>query len=87
VISNEQGLQEEAVNCFQELYKAQPNLVISDQLAVLKNYPRMVSEEDNCRLYEPVTLVELLSTLKSLKVSKSLVLMDGLWSFFWLFLI
>jgi hypothetical protein len=31
----------------------------------------MVSEEDNCRLFEPVTSAELLSTLKSLKASKS----------------
>jgi hypothetical protein len=60
VISSNQDLQVEVVGYFQNIYKAQPNLCISDQLAVLKNYPRMFTEEDNLRVTEPVTSTEIL---------------------------
>jgi hypothetical protein len=46
VITCNQGLQKEAVGFFQNIFKAQENLSISDQLAVLRNYPRMFSEEE-----------------------------------------
>jgi hypothetical protein len=71
VISSNQELQAEAVEYFQNLYKDQPKLAITDQLAVLKNYPRMFTKEDNIRMVEPVTSAEILSTLKDFKSSKS----------------
>jgi len=45
-------------------------LAISDQLAILRNYPRLFTEEEGIRLAEPVTLEEILSTLKGFKCSK-----------------
>jgi hypothetical protein len=86
VISSDQGLQLEAVDFFQQLYKAQPNLDITDQLAVLKNYPRMFSVEDSCRMFEPVTSAEIMSTLKRFKASKSPGLDGWTMDFFWLFM-
>jgi hypothetical protein len=53
------------------LFKAQGNLVITDQLAVLRNYPRMFSEEEGSRIVDPVSLAEVLKTLKGFKCSKS----------------
>jgi hypothetical protein len=41
VITSNQDLQLEVVEYFQNIYKAQSNLCITDQLALLKNYPRM----------------------------------------------
>jgi hypothetical protein len=58
--------------------RLRPNLSISDQLAVLRNYPRMFSEEEGLRLAEPITLAEILSTLKGLKLQKVLGRMVGL---------
>jgi hypothetical protein len=46
-------------------------LVISDQLTVLRNYPRLFTEEEGIRLVDPVTLAEIFSTLKGFKYSKS----------------
>jgi hypothetical protein len=60
------------VDYFQNVFKARDNISISDQLVVLRNYPRMFSEEEGSRLAEPVTLAEILKTLKGFKVSKSL---------------
>jgi hypothetical protein len=71
MITSNQGLQKEVVGFFQNIFMAQPNLYISDQLAVLRNYPRMFTEEDSLRLTEPVTSAEILSTLKGFKASKS----------------
>jgi hypothetical protein len=71
IITNNLELQKEAVDYFQNVFKAQDNLAISDQLAVLRNYPRMFSVEEGLRLVEPVTLAEILTTLKGFKVSKS----------------
>jgi hypothetical protein len=59
------------VDYFQTVFKAQKNIAITDQLDILRNYPRMFSEEEGVRLAEPVTLEELLKTLKGFKVSKS----------------
>ena len=56
MITCNQGLQKEAVGYFQNIFKAQENLSISDQLEVLRNYPRMFSEEEGHRVAEPVTL-------------------------------
>jgi hypothetical protein len=55
MISSNQGLQREAIGFFQNIFMAQPNLAISDQLAILRNYPRMFTEEDSHRLTVPVT--------------------------------
>jgi hypothetical protein len=55
VISSNQDIQMEVVGYFQNIYKAQSNINISDQLAVIKNYPRMFNEEDSRRVTEPVT--------------------------------
>jgi hypothetical protein len=62
----------EAVGFFQNMFMAQPNLAISDQLASFKNYPRMFTEEYSIRLTEPVTSTGILSTLKGFKASKIL---------------
>jgi hypothetical protein len=70
-ITNNSDLQKEAGDYFQKLFKAQGNLVITDQLAVLRNYPRMFTEEEGSRIVDPVSLVEVLKTLKGFKCSKS----------------
>jgi len=72
MIASNQGLQKEAVGDFRNIFKAQANLSISDQLAVLRNYPRMFSEEEGLRLDDQITLAEILSTLKGFIASKSL---------------
>jgi hypothetical protein len=55
MISSNKGLQREVIVFFQNIFMAQPNLSISDQLAILRNYPRMFTKEDSQRLTEPVT--------------------------------
>jgi len=55
MITSNQDLQKEVVGYFQNIYKAQPNLYISDQLVVLRNYPRMFTEADSLRVTDPVT--------------------------------
>jgi hypothetical protein len=71
VVTSQQGIQKEAIGYFQNLFKAQENLTISNQLAVIKEYPRIFSEEEGLKVVEPVTLSELLATLKGFTVSKS----------------
>jgi hypothetical protein len=71
VITCNQGLQKEAVGFLQNIFKAQENLSISDQLAVLRNYPRMILEEEGHKVVELITLAEILSTLKGFSASKS----------------
>jgi hypothetical protein len=56
IISNKLDLQKEVVDYFQNIFKAQTDLAISDQLAVLRNYLRLFTEEEGLRLAEPVTL-------------------------------
>jgi hypothetical protein len=70
IISNKLYLQKESVNYFQNIFKAQKKLAISEQLVLLRNYPRLFTEEEGIRLAEPVTLEEILSTLKGFKCSK-----------------
>jgi hypothetical protein len=41
-------------------------------MAVISAYPRIFSEEDDLRIVDPVTLLEILSTLKGFAASKSL---------------
>jgi len=71
VITRNQYLQLEAVEYFKNIYKAHSNLCITDQLTILKNYPRMITEEDNHRVTESVIVKEILKTLKGFKGSKS----------------
>jgi hypothetical protein len=71
MISSNQDLQKEAVGFFRNIFLAHPNLSITDQLAILRNYPRMFTEEDSQRLTLPVTSTEVLSILKGFKASKS----------------
>ena len=71
VITSKQGLQKEAVEYFQHIFKARSNLTISNQLAVTRNYPRIFLEEEGLRLAEPINLSEILTTLKEFKASKS----------------
>jgi hypothetical protein len=71
IISNKLDLQKEVVDYFQNIFKAHTDLAISDQLAVLRNYLRLFTEEEGIRLADPVTLAEILSTLKGFKCSKS----------------
>jgi hypothetical protein len=54
VITSNQYLQLQVVEYFQNIYKAQSNLCTNDQLALLKNYPRMITEEDNHRVIDLV---------------------------------
>jgi hypothetical protein len=56
LITSNQGLQKEAVRYFQHVFKAQANLPLSNQLAVIRNYPGMFSDEEGLILDEPVTL-------------------------------
>jgi hypothetical protein len=78
VINCNHELHKEAVGFFQNTFKAHENIYITDQLAVLRNYPRMFSEEEGQRVVDPVTLAEILSTLKRFSASKSLGRMAGL---------
>jgi hypothetical protein len=71
IISNKIDLQKEVVNYFHNIFKAQNDLAISNQLAVLRNYPRLFTEEEGIRLVDLVTLAEILTTLKGFKHSKS----------------
>jgi hypothetical protein len=71
VITCNQGLEEEAVGFFQNIFKAQENLTITNQLAVLRHYPRIFSEEEGHKVAEHVTLAEILSTLKGFSALKS----------------
>jgi len=70
MITSKQGLQKEAVEYFQHIFKARSNLTISNQLAVTRNYPRIFLEEEGLRLAEPINLSEILTTLKEFKASK-----------------
>jgi len=72
VINCSQGLHKEAYVFYQNIFRAQQNLYIYDRLAILKNYPRMFSEEEGKRVVDPVTLAETLSTLKGFSASKIL---------------
>jgi hypothetical protein len=65
-----QGLEEEVVGFFQNIFKAQENLTITNQLAVLRHYPRMFSEEEGNKIEELVTLEEIIYTLKGFSASK-----------------
>ena len=56
IISNTPDLHKEVVDYFQTILKAQNNIVISDQLDILRNYPRMFSQEEGSRLDEHVNL-------------------------------
>jgi hypothetical protein len=55
MVSSNQDLQKEAVGFFRNIFLAHPNLSITDQLAILRNYPRMIIEEDSQRLTLPLT--------------------------------
>ena len=70
IISNSSDLQKEAVEYFQDMFKEHDNLAITDQLVVLRNFPRMFSEEEGNTIIEPVSLVEIMKTLKDFKSSK-----------------
>jgi hypothetical protein len=65
-------LQKEVIDYFHNMFKSQDNLAISDQLAVLRNYPRLFSEQEGSSLANPVSLDEILKTLKGFKCSKIL---------------
>jgi len=52
------------------MFKSQDDLAISNQLAVLRNYPRLFSEEEGISLVDQVSLVEILKNLKGFKFSK-----------------
>ena len=69
-ISNITQLQKEVVDFFQNMFKAQGNLVMTDHLAIINNYPRMFYEEEGNSLGEPDTLAEVLTTLKGFKCSE-----------------
>ena len=56
LISSNQDLQKEAVGFFRNIFLAHPNLAIIDQLAILRNYPRMFIKEDSQILTLPVTI-------------------------------
>jgi len=71
IISNNSEIQKEVVDYFQNLFKVHDNLGITDQLTVLRNFPRMFFEEEGSSINEPVSLSELLKTLKGFKRSKS----------------
>jgi hypothetical protein len=70
IITNSSDLQKEAVDYFQDMFKAQDNLAITDQLVVLRNFPRMISEAEGNSIIEPVSLAEILKTLKGFNSSK-----------------
>jgi hypothetical protein len=71
VITCSHEIEEEAVGFFQNIFKAHENLTITNQLVVLRHYPRMFSEEEGKKVADPVTLAEIISTLKGFKSSKS----------------
>jgi len=64
------GYKRKPLDIFQNLFKAQENLTISKQLAIIKEYPRIFSEEAGLRIVDLVTIYELLATLKGFIVSK-----------------
>jgi mannosylglycoprotein endo-beta-mannosidase len=70
-VASQNGLQNKSLGYFQSLFKSQKNLTISNQLTVIRAYPRIFSKEEGQKIVDPVTLPELLSTLKGFTVSKS----------------
>jgi hypothetical protein len=56
VINCSHELKEEAVVFFQNIFKAQEDLTITNQLVVLRHYPRIFSEEEGKKVVDPVTL-------------------------------
>lgn len=71
VITCSHELKEEGVIFFQNIFKVQEDLTITNQLVVLRHYPRMFLEEEGKKVADHVTLAEILSTLIGFKSSKS----------------
>jgi hypothetical protein len=70
IISNSSDIQIESIKYFQNMFKAWGNLAITDKLVVLRNFLRMLYEEEGNSITEPVSLVEIMKTLKDFKSSK-----------------
>jgi len=77
-VASQNGLQNKSLGYFQSLFNSQKNLTISNQLTVISAYPRIFSKEEGQKIVDPVTLPELLSTLKGFTISKVLDRMVGL---------
>ena len=64
VICKQGDLEIEAFTYFNSVYKKEENLSIVAQMELIMKYPRMFGEQDGERLFVPVTLKEIHSTLK-----------------------
>jgi hypothetical protein len=69
-ITSQHALKKEAIGYFQNIFKTHENLSISNQLEVIRAYPRIFSDEKGLRIAHPVTISEVLSTLKGFVDSK-----------------
>ena len=71
VLYKQGDLEEEAYTYFNSVFKKQENLSIVAQMELIMKYPRMFGEQEGERLFAPVSLREILSTLKEFDLSKS----------------
>jgi hypothetical protein len=55
---------------FQNIFKTKENLSISNQLEIIRAHPRIFFEKEGLRIADPVTIFEVLSTLKGFAASK-----------------
>ena len=70
-IAKQGDLEKEAYAYFKNAYKAQGDLSIISQLELIQKYPRMFGEEAGNKLFDPVSLKEIHTTLKAFELSKS----------------
>ena len=70
-IAKQGDLEKEAYAYFKNAYKAQGDLSIISQLELIQKYPRMFGEEAGNKLFDPVSLKEIHTTLKGFELSKS----------------
>jgi len=72
LLTDQGAIRAEAVGYYKHLFEAQSKINITDQIKISSLYPRMVSEEEEGPLYNPVTLEELKSVQLHFKKEKSL---------------
>ena len=71
VVYKQEDLEKEAFTYFNSVYKKQDNLTIVAQMELIRRYPRMFGDLEGGRLFAPVSLDEILVTLKAFDTSKS----------------
>ena len=59
IVKDQVCIVKEAHSCFKSYYSAHGKFSVLEQLKVVKDYPRLFSEEEGDELYKPVQMVEL----------------------------